>query len=82
MPTTDRTAPWVAILYGGIVAGSLDVLAAALINWLDPLIILRAIASGLFGRAAFQGGLPVAAPGLGLQWAIRISTRATLGADG
>ncbi|OHC36783.1 hypothetical protein [Rhodanobacter soli] len=72
MPTTDRTAPWVAILYGGIVAGSLDVLAAALINWLDPLIILRAIASGLLGRAAFQGGLPVAALGLGLQWAMSL----------
>ena len=82
MPTTDRTAPWVAILCGGPVTGSLDVLAAALINGFDPLIILRAIASGLLGRAALQGGLPVAAPGPGPQWAIRISTRATLGADG
>jgi len=63
MPTADRTAPWVAILCGGLVAGSLDVLAAALINGFDPLIILRAIASGLLGRAALQGGLPVAAPG-------------------
>lgn len=70
MPTTVRTTPWVAILYGGFVAGSLDILAAALINWLNPLIIMRAIASGLLGRAAFQGGLPVAALGLLLQWAM------------
>jgi hypothetical protein len=72
MPTTVRATPWVAILYGGFVAGSLDVLAAALINWLNPLIIMRAIASGLLGRTAFQGGLPVAALGLLLQWAMSL----------
>ena len=58
MPTTVRTTPWLAVLYGGFVAGSLDVLAAALINRINPLIILRAIASGLLGREAFQGGMP------------------------
>jgi uncharacterized membrane protein YagU involved in acid resistance len=72
MPTSIRTPSWVAVLYGGFVAGTLDVLAAALINWLNPLIIMRAIASGLLGRAAFQGGLPVAALGLLLQWAMSL----------
>jgi hypothetical protein len=72
MPTSLRTPSWVAILYGGFVAGSLDILAAALINRVDPLIIMRAIASGLLGRAAFQGGLPVAALGLLLQWAMSL----------
>jgi hypothetical protein len=72
VPTNVRTSPWVAVLYGGFVAGSLDILAAALINRLDPLIIMRAIASGLLGRAAFQGGLPVAALGLLLQWAMSL----------
>jgi hypothetical protein len=72
MPTSLRTPSWVAVLYGGFVAGSLDILAAALINRVDPLIIMRAIASGLLGRAAFQGGLPVAALGLLLQWAMSL----------
>ncbi|KAA0070567.1 hypothetical protein [Rhodanobacter sp. T12-5] len=72
MPTTVRTTPWRAVLYGGFVAGSLDVLAAALINRINPLIILRAIASGLLGREAFQGGMPVAWLGLGLQWAMSL----------
>ncbi|AGG89452.1 hypothetical protein R2APBS1_2356 [Rhodanobacter denitrificans] len=72
MPTDIRPSPRLAVLYGGFVAGSLDILAAALINRVDPLIILRAIASGLLGRAAFQGGLPVAALGLLLQWAMSL----------
>jgi uncharacterized membrane protein YagU involved in acid resistance len=72
MPTTVRTTPWLAVLYGGFVAGSLDVLAAALINRINPLIILLAIASGLLGREAFQGGMPVAWLGLGLQWAMSL----------
>lgn len=72
MPTASHVSPRLAVLYGGFVAGSLDVLAAALINRVDPLVILRAIASGLLGRAAFQGGLPVAALGLLLQWAMSL----------
>jgi len=72
MPTAIHTPRSRAILYGGFVAGSLDILAAALINRVDPLIIMRAIASGLLGRAAFQGGLPVAMLGLLLQWAMSL----------
>ncbi len=72
MPTATHTPSRLAILYGGFVAGSLDILAAALINRVDPLIIMRAIASGLLGRAAFQGGLPVAMLGLLLQWAMSL----------
>lgn len=72
MPTATPVSPRLAVLYGGFVAGSLDILAAALINRVDPLVILRAIASGLLGRAAFQGGLPVAALGLLLQWAMSL----------
>jgi len=57
--TGTRTSPWVAILYGGMFAGTMDVFAASLINMVSPLIILRAIASGLLGRTAFHGGMPV-----------------------
>lgn len=57
-----------AILVGGLVAGTLDIGAAALINMLDPRIILRFIAGGLQGKAALQGGAASAWLGLFLQW--------------
>ena len=71
MPHTSRPS-LAAIVRGGLVAGTLDIFAAALINRISPLIILRAIASGLLGRAAFQGGLPVSLLGLVLQWAMSL----------
>lgn len=55
------------ILVGGLVAGLVDIGAAALINWVDPLIVLRAIATGVQGKAAFKGGWQAALLGLGLQ---------------
>jgi uncharacterized membrane protein YagU involved in acid resistance len=57
-----------AILLGGLIAGTLDIGAAALINGRNPLVILLVIASGLLGKASFQGGLPAALLGLVLQW--------------
>jgi hypothetical protein len=61
-----------AILCGGIIAGTLDVGAACLIYGLGPPIILRSIASGLIGQAAFSGGAATAWLGLLLQWAMSI----------
>ena len=60
------------IIVGGLVAGLVDVGAASLINRVEPLIILRAIASGVEGRAAFKGGWQSALLGLGLQCAMSI----------
>lgn len=45
-----------AILLGGVVAGTLDIFVAALINGLSVGVILQAIASGLLGRASFFDG--------------------------
>lgn len=61
-----------AILLGGLIAGTVDIGAAALINMTDPLGVLRAIASGLIGKAAHGGGLPVESLGLVLQWAMGV----------
>ncbi len=57
---------------GGLVAGLVDVGAAALINQVEPIIILRAIAAGVEGKAAFRGGWHSALIGFGLQCAMSI----------
>jgi uncharacterized membrane protein YagU involved in acid resistance len=61
-----------AALFGGLIAGTIDIGAASLIYWLSPLSILRGIASGLIGKAAFNGGVATALLGLLLQWAMSI----------
>jgi hypothetical protein len=59
--------PALKIVAGGLVAGLVDIGAAALINQASPLVILRAIASGVEGKAAFKGGWDAALLGLALQ---------------
>lgn len=61
-----------AILLGGLVAGSIDIGAAAVINGLSPVVIMHAIASGLLGGDSFKGGLPTAVAGVLLQWAMAL----------
>ncbi|HEX2561372.1 hypothetical protein [Phenylobacterium sp.] len=48
------------ILIGGLSAAVLDFVAACVVNRLPPITIGQAIASGLLGRAAFQGGVGAA----------------------
>lgn len=61
-----------AILVGGLVAGTLDFGAAALINRVSPVLIAHYIASGVLGRASFAIGAPAAYLGLMLQWAMSV----------
>jgi uncharacterized membrane protein YagU involved in acid resistance len=68
----DRRAVLKAVLWGGLIAGSLDVFAASLINLIGPLVILRAIASGILGKPAFYGGMQTAFLGLLLQWGMSL----------
>ena len=65
-----------AVLAGGLAAGLIDIGAAALINRLNPVVILHAIASGVLGKAAYHGGLPAALLGLGLQCLMSIAIAA------
>jgi len=58
------------IVAAGLVAGSVDIGAASLISMVSPLAVMRAIASGVMGKAAFHGGVPAALLGLALQWAM------------
>ena len=61
-----------AIVLGGLVAGLVDIGAAALINGVSPVLILRAIASGVLGRPAYHEGTAAALLGLALQCAMSI----------
>lgn len=68
----QRTGLW-AVLVGGSVAGSLDILFAitfAGYYGAPPTRVLQTVASGVLGSAAFSTGLPGAALGLALHFAI------------
>ena len=63
-----RSMLW-ALLIGGSIAGVLDILFAIVsagYSGVSPTQVLHAVASGLLGKAAFSGGMPVAALGLAL----------------
>jgi len=64
-----------AILSGGLSAGVLDFIGACVSNYsrgVTPLRIAQSIASGLLGRAAFQGGYKTAALGVALHFVIAL----------
>jgi hypothetical protein len=60
------------MVLAGIVAGTLDIGAACLINQVGPVIICQAIARGILGKASFGEGLASAAFGLALQWLMSV----------
>ena len=64
----NQRADLQAILWGGLVAGTVDIFAASLITLLSPLLIMRFIAAGLLGREVIQGGFDISFIGLLLQW--------------
>lgn len=66
---TTRNAIATAILFGGLIAGTLDIGAAALINGKGLGFICQVIGAGLIGtKAAFAGGTGTMLLGLVLQW--------------
>jgi uncharacterized membrane protein YagU involved in acid resistance len=60
------------ILVGGLIAGTVDIGAASLINILNPVVILHFIATGILGQAALSAGAGVTWLGLILQWAMSV----------
>ena len=68
----DTTSGLRAILIGGLVAGTIDIGAAALINSVSPVLIAHYIASGLLGRAALSMGAAAAYLGVLLQWVMSV----------
>lgn len=61
-----------AIVWGGLVAGTIDIGAAAVIIQRSPVFVMKIVAGGLLGRSAFEAGGAVAALGMVLQWAMSI----------
>ncbi len=61
-----------AIVTGGLVAGTIDIEAAALINRVSPVLIAHYIATGVMGRPALFAGAWAAFLGLLLQWAMSV----------
>ena len=57
-----------AFVYGGFIAGTVDIFAPSLIYMVSPVRILQAIARGVLGAASFEMGATSAALGLVLQW--------------
>lgn len=70
-----QAGPFDTIVLGGLTAGTLDILDAfvmAIVNGGAPVRVLQAIASGVVGRSAYQGGVPAAALGLSLHFLIAL----------
>jgi len=76
-PHPRRTYPLAYVIAGGLVAGTLDIVFATSFWGLKADVpgqrILQSVASGLFGPAAFEGGLRTASLGLLLHYLIAIS---------
>lgn len=65
--------PLRGIAIGGLVGGALDIVFAlsfAAYNGTPPVRLLQIVASGLMGKAAFDGGLPMAGLGLAAHFAL------------
>jgi hypothetical protein len=76
---STEAKPYQAILWGGLAAGALDIIAAfvqAALRERGPVGVLHAIASGVLGADAFQGGAPTAALGAVLHFVIAFGAAA------
>ena len=72
-PTRAHPSPLVAILWGGLLCGVLDITAAWIVYGamgLRPVPLLQGIASGLLGHRAYSGGLSAAIFGFILEFVI------------
>ncbi|MGH8049986.1 MAG: hypothetical protein ACREPB_04930 [Arenimonas sp.] len=69
-------SPAFSIFFGGMMAGTLDIIYAFVKTGLPPLRVLQSVASGLLGSDAFQGGTSTAALGLFCHMAISIGAAA------
>lgn len=75
----ERPRALKTILYTGLTVGVLDGIAASVnsgLSGISPVRVFQYIASGLLGRAAFDGGLPIAGLGLALHFVVALGASA------
>ena len=69
--------PLPAILFGGLIAGTLDISYACIYSYIRrgtrPIVILESVASGALGQSAFTGGMKTAVLGLGFHFLIALT---------
>lgn len=78
--STNNARPLPAILWGGAIAGVLDIsyaIAMGMRAGRTPARTLKSVASGLLGQPAFQGGWEIAALGLALHFTIALGAATT-----
>jgi uncharacterized membrane protein YagU involved in acid resistance len=60
--------PLKTIVWGGLIAGTLDLTGACVASWLragvPPARVMQSVASGLLGQASYEGGTKTAALGV------------------
>ena len=65
-----------AILVGGGIAATLDIVYAIVYSWIraqvPPITIMQSVASGLIGQPAYEGGVSTASLGLVCHYAIAL----------
>jgi hypothetical protein len=70
----EKPMNYQAILWAGLIAGTMDITAACTVSWFrsgrSPVAVCQGIASGLLGADALQGGLATAALGLAIHYFI------------
>jgi hypothetical protein len=74
-----KSVAWLGLIWGGLIAGTMDITAAFVVYGyygLKPLPLLKGIAAGLLGLRAFEGGPGVALIGLGCHFVIAFSAAA------
>ena len=76
----ERSDGLKAILFGGLIAGLLDITAASVNVWLNsgrgPISTFQSVAGGLYGAETFNGGYRTAAIGLALHFFIATTATA------
>jgi uncharacterized membrane protein YagU involved in acid resistance len=68
-----------AVLYGGLVAGTIDAIDGVVaygLQGLNPIQVLQYIASGMLGKSSFEGGLATAGLGTVLHYFIAFTVAA------
>jgi uncharacterized membrane protein YagU involved in acid resistance len=78
-PAAAESRPVLAIAVGGSIAGVLDITSAIVALYsrgFGPVRVFQSVASGAFGKAAYQGGWKTALAGLGFHFLIAFTAAA------